>query len=104
MTSVAILVATLAVWRASHLLVAEDGPWDLLVRLRWVAEAIGLGRVAHCWDCASVWVAVPFALIVTTRWRELVLLVPALSGAAILLERVTNRDEAAAFFEGRGGT
>ena len=29
-----LLVGALSVWRVTHLLQAEDGPWDVVVRLR----------------------------------------------------------------------
>ncbi len=95
-----VLVSVLAVWRVTHLLVVEDGPWNVFERIRNGGKAIGLERLLLCFYCASVWVAVPFALIVTRDWRALVLLIPALSGGAILLERVTARDEPPVWIEG----
>jgi hypothetical protein len=92
-------LAVLAVWRVTHLLVHEDGPWDVLVRVRGAAQKLHLDRLVRCFLCASVWIAVPFALVLTLRWRELVLLVPALSGGAILLERATAREQTAAWYE-----
>jgi hypothetical protein len=86
------LVATVAVWRVTHLIVNEDGPWDLFVHLRTAAGAIGLGRLVACFLCASVWIAVPFALLLS-RGLDLIMLIPALSGGAILLERATEEKE-----------
>ena len=48
------IAAILAVWRVTHLAVVEDGPFDLLVKLRRVASAIKLERLAACFYCASV--------------------------------------------------
>ena len=87
------MTALLAVWRVTHLVVVEDGPWDLLVKLRRVASAIALERLVACFYCASVWVALGFALLITREWRALIVLVPALSGGAILLDRATDRDQ-----------
>ena len=87
------MAALLAVWRVTHLVVVEDGPWDLLVKLRRVASAIALERLVACFYCASVWVALGFALLITREWRALIVLVPALSGGAILLDRATDRDQ-----------
>lgn len=96
------LLAALGVWRITHLLNAEDGPWDLLARLR---EGLGdgfWGSLLDCFYCLSLWIAAPFALL-GDGWRERLLLWPALSGAAILLERLTARPGAgvapAAYFE-----
>src|SRR5215467_837722 len=84
-----LLLAILGVWRITHLLNAEDGPWNLLVRFR---RAIGdgvLGQLLDCFYCLSLWIAIPFAWVVGQSWKERLLLWPALSGAAILLERAT---------------
>ena len=34
-----LVLGSLCVWRVTHLLHAEDGPWDLVVRLRRLAGA-----------------------------------------------------------------
>ncbi len=96
---VAVLLAVLAVWRVTHLLVAEDGPWNLFAHLRRAAAAVGLRRLADCFYCASVWIAIPFALLLAREWRVVVLCILALSGGAIVLERVTVRNDAAVWME-----
>jgi hypothetical protein len=85
----ALALAILAVWRITHLLNAEDGPGKLLARLRTLAGSGFWGEVLDCFYCLSLWVAAPFALILGGEWSERLLLWPALSGAAILLERAT---------------
>lgn len=82
------LLAALAVWRVTHLLAREDGPWDLLLRLR---RALGTGmfsRMVACFYCLSVWVALPFAFFLKGDAAETLVGWLALSGAAILLERM----------------
>ncbi|HET7435693.1 MAG TPA: hypothetical protein VFN10_13375 [Thermoanaerobaculia bacterium] len=96
---VAAALAVLAVWRVTHLIVAEDGPWDVFRLLRRATAAVRLERLASCFYCASVWIAVPFALLLGRDWRSLVITIPALSGGAILAERLTAREPAAAWFE-----
>ena len=85
------VLGALAVWRVTHLLQAEDGPWDVVVRLRRLVGNGLLGQMMDCFYCLSVWVSLGFALLIGSNWLERALLWPALSGAAILLERVTNR-------------
>jgi hypothetical protein len=96
MSAIAFIAAVLAVWRVTHLIVVEDGPWDLLGRLRRIGERVGLERLVNCFLCCSVWVAVPFALLLTREWKVVAVVLPALSGGAILLERLTREPEAAA--------
>ena len=84
-----LILAILAVWRITHLLQAEDGPGDVFVKLR---RAIGngfWGGLLDCFYCLSLWIAAPFAAWLGASIAEKLLLWPALSGAAILLERIT---------------
>jgi Protein of unknown function (DUF1360) len=80
----------LTVWRITHFFQAEDGPWDFVIWLRRKAGVGFFGKLLDCFYCLSVWVAVPFAFLLGESWFERALLWPSLSGAAILLERVTN--------------
>lgn len=84
-------VASLVVWRITYLLQAEDGPWNIIVRLRRLAGNSVIGGLLDCFYCLSVWVAAPLAYILGINWKERLLLWPALSAAAIILERVSNR-------------
>jgi hypothetical protein len=88
-----LILGVLAVWRITHLLNAEDGPWDVLARLRRLAGEGFWGGLLDCFYCLSLWIALPFAALLGDGWRERLLLWPALSGAAILLERSTRRPE-----------
>jgi hypothetical protein len=91
--AVPFLAAILAVWRVAHLVAVEDGPFDVFLRLRRRAAAAGAGRLLGCFLCFSVWTAAGVALLVARDVRSYLLLVPALSGGAILLERATSRGE-----------
>ncbi len=85
------VLGVLGTWRVTHLLQAEDGPFDLVVRLRaWVGDGV-VGRALDCFSCLSLWVATPFAFGIGSRWTERGLLVLAFSGGAILLDRATIR-------------
>jgi hypothetical protein len=84
-----LLVGALSVWRITHLLQAEDGPWDIVVQLRRCAGNGFWGNLLDCFYCLSLWVAVPFAWLCSDTMGGRLLLWPALSAAAILLERAT---------------
>lgn len=88
--AIGLLMGALAVWRVTHLLHAEDGPWDIVVRLRTAAGNGTLGSMMDCFYCLSVWMALPFAAWLSNSWLQGLLWWPALSGAAILLERFSN--------------
>src|ERR1700721_1770827 len=55
------ILSVLCVWRVTHLLQAEDGPADLLVRLRRMAGRGFAGKLLDCFYCLSLWVAFPLA-------------------------------------------
>jgi hypothetical protein len=78
-------IATLGVWRVTHLIANEDGPFKLIARLRKVAGSGFWGSLMDCFYCLSLWVAIPFAFALAGPWSKRLLLWPALSGAAILL-------------------
>jgi hypothetical protein len=84
------LLGALATWRVTHLLVEEDGPADIVVRLRRRAGDGWIGSAMDCFYCLSIWTAAPVAAAVARRPREAPLIWLALTGAACLLERATN--------------
>jgi len=97
MQTYGLLLGILGVWRITHLLNAEDGPFDLFVRLRQKAGHRFWAALLDCFYCLSLWVAIPFALVIGGNWRERVLLWLALSGGAPLLERVTSEHRGRTF-------
>jgi hypothetical protein len=82
-------VGVLAVWRITYLLYGEDGPWNILVKLRQRAGNSVFGQLLDCFYCLSIWTALPVAIAIGKGWHERLLLLPALSAGAILLERST---------------
>jgi hypothetical protein len=97
------LILGLATWRISNLLVNEDGPWDLLARLRWAlgirydqtSRPYGTNVFSKLWTC--LWCISPYIGVLLTfaywRWSDLTLLLSlpfALSSMAVIVDRVAN--------------
>jgi hypothetical protein len=83
-------LAALATWRLTHLLAEEDGPADVIFTARqWLGSSF-FGKLMDCFYCLSLWIAAPFAYLLTPHWRGRLLLWLALSGAACLLERLSH--------------
>jgi hypothetical protein len=82
------VLAVLATWRVTHLLAAEDGPGDIVVRFRALLGQSFAGRLMDCFYCLSIWIAAPAALFVTRHWLDWIMVSLAISGAACLLERL----------------
>src|SRR5436190_23095861 len=83
------VLGALATWRVTHLLAKEDGPGYVVARLRARLGSSELGHLIDCFQCLSVWVALPVAAIVPLRRRDQVLIWLAVSGAACLFESVS---------------
>jgi len=86
-------VAALATWRVTHLLANEDGPADVIVRTRAKLGDSQLGALMDCFQCASMWVAVPFAFFAARKPADRVAAWLALSGAACIIQEVTSPNQ-----------
>jgi hypothetical protein len=82
------LVSALAVWRLTHLLAAEDGPWNLLLRFRRFLGNTAWGSMMDCFNCLSLWIAIPFTFFITDGWLGRLVVWFAASGAACLINRL----------------
>src|SRR5579864_7248560 len=84
------VLGALAIWRVTHLLANEDGPGDIIVRLRvWLGDRF-IGKLMDCFKCLSLWIAAPAALFVSRKPLDWLFAWLALSGAACLLERTSH--------------
>lgn len=101
MTSLLVAVLILATWRVSSLLAREEGPFDLLLKLRFRlgvryderSVPYGTTSIAKgvlCIWCNSVWVGVGWTILASiSQTLAFVIALPfALSAAAILLEEL----------------
>jgi hypothetical protein len=90
-----LLLGVLCVWRITHLIQAEDGPWDAIAGIRRAAGDSFWGRLMDCFYCLSLWVSMPFAWAIGRTAAEQILMWIAFSGGAILAERSSNQPAAA---------
>ncbi len=86
-----LLLGVLCVWRLTHLVQAEDGPWDVVVTLRRAAGDGFFGRLMDCFYCLSLWIAIPFAFVLSDDWATGIVVWLSLSGAASLLFKMADR-------------
>jgi Protein of unknown function (DUF1360) len=82
-----LVLAILATWRLTHLLVHEDGPAGVIAHLRAALGSRWWGSMFDCFHCLSLWVAAPMSLGLAATPLDAVLVWLALSGAACLCER-----------------
>ncbi|KAA9038376.1 DUF1360 domain-containing protein [Ginsengibacter hankyongi] len=83
------IIISLAVWRLTHLLSTEDGPFDIVFLIRKKAGTGFLGKLLDCFYCTSIWVALPFGIWQGSIWWQKLLYWLAFSAAACLLEQAT---------------
>lgn len=82
-------LAILATWRVSHLIASEDGPFDVIVRLRLRAGNGVLGKLMDCPYCLSLWIAAPLALLLADGAGAWCVAWLAISGGSSLLEKLS---------------
>ncbi len=85
------LVAVLATWRVAHLVAREDGPFDLVVKLRARAGHGVLGRLMDCPHCVGLWVAMPMAWWLAASPLEWIVAWLGIAGGASLAEHAIDR-------------
>jgi len=88
MTAYLFLISVLSVWRVTHLIQAEDGPFDVIYKLRKFLGRSFLGSLMDCFFCLSIWVALPIGIYFGSDWIEKILLTLSFSAAAIFLEQI----------------
>lgn len=85
-------ILVIVVWRLTHLISAEDGPFDLIYKLRKLAGDSFFGKLMDCFYCLSIWIGLGCALF--AAWNnpiEVVILTLYYSGASLILEKLTNK-------------
>jgi len=80
------VLLSLAVWRVTALLVHDEGPGGVFVRLRELSDAVG--GPLNCFWCTSVWVALLASLFFVSGLKNCLLWWWALSGAAIIIDEL----------------
>ncbi|WP_150452610.1 DUF1360 domain-containing protein [Arenibacter lacus] len=85
------ILCTLAVWRIGHLLSQEDGPFELVIKFRKRLGQSFLGALLDCFHCVTLWIAIPFTLLLADTWLHGIIIWLALSGAASILFKLTEK-------------
>jgi hypothetical protein len=85
-------VLVVVVWRITHLIGVEDGPFDLIIKLRKLAGNSFLGKLMDCFYCLSIWIGFFAAWYAATGFAEIIIFTIYYSGASILLEKITNKN------------
>jgi hypothetical protein len=93
MNLVELTIGGLAVYRVSHMIAFEDGPGDIIALMREGAGANRIGKLMDCPFCVSVWAALPVSMLFSNTVNELILNWLALSGASVVIERLTRKVE-----------
>jgi hypothetical protein len=86
-------VGVLATWRVAHLVAREDGPGDLVFRIRLAAGQGLLAQAMDCFHCVALWAAAPVALVLADAVATWLIAWLGLAGAASLAERLVAAHE-----------
>jgi hypothetical protein len=85
------VISTLAVWRLSYLFSQEDGPFDVVIKLRKLIGHGFFGSLLDCFYCLSLWISIPFAVWICDDWAEGIITWLALSSAACILFNISEK-------------
>lgn len=85
------VICILAIWRITHLLSQEDGPFDIVIKFRKLLGQGFFGNLLDCFYCLSLWIAVPFAFLLSNEWLQGIIIWFALSGGACLLFKFSEK-------------
>lgn len=87
-------ILVVVVWRLTHLISQEDGPFDIIIRVRKLFGNSVIGKLMDCFYCLSVWIGCGVAFY--AGWEggaeEIIILTFYYSGASLLLEKLTNKN------------
>jgi hypothetical protein len=86
------LILVIVVWRITHLLSMEDGPFDLVFKTRKRLGNSFFGKLMDCFYCLSIWIGLLAAFYAGKTAIDIILLCLYYSGASILLEKATNKN------------
>ena len=82
-------IGSLVVWRVTHLLSKEDGPFNLVFLVRKMAGAGFFGNLLDCFYCLSIWISIPFAVWMANGYKQMFLFWLGFSGLACVIEKIT---------------
>lgn len=85
------LFAVLASWRICHLLSEEDGPWDMIFKIRKQLGQGFFGSLLDCFYCLSIWVAIPFAIWMSDNLKDGIVSWLAISGGACIIYKASSK-------------
>lgn len=86
------LILVIVVWRLTHLISAEDGPFDLIIKFRKLLGKSFFGKLMDCFYCLSIWIGLLAAFYIGNNVEEIIILCLYYSGSSILLEKLTNKN------------
>lgn len=90
MTPLALIVATLAAYRIAYLIAREDGPFDVMSRIRGAIDPnqkTWVGRGLNCILCISFWVTLIITLLIGGTWLEWL----GMAGAIVIINKVMSK-------------
>jgi hypothetical protein len=85
-------VIVIVVWRITHLISSEDGPFDLIIKLRKLLGNSFIGKLMDCFYCLSIWIGFFASFYAENNFEGVIILTIYYSGVAILLEKFTNKN------------
>ena len=88
------VVLSFCVYRISHLLSQEDGPFNFVINFRKLFGKSQLGQLMDCFFCISIWISFILSFIFVKDTIGNILMEGfAISGAAVAIHKLTSKNE-----------
>jgi hypothetical protein len=85
-------IIVVVVWRITHLISAEDGPFEVIIKFRKLLGNSIFGKLMDCFYCLSVWIGLLCSFVAAGNPKEIIILTLYYSGGAILIEKFSNKN------------
>lgn len=83
-----LVVSVLVTWRLSCLVCYDEGPFQVMVRVRAFFYSLGWNSLIECFHCVALWISLLVGLLVMDPCVEVFFVVLAIAGGSSMVERL----------------
>ena len=85
-------ILVIVTWRVTHLISNEDGPFEIIFKLRQIAGNSFFGKLMDCFYCLSIWIGFLLSIYISNQAIEIIFFTLYFSGTSIIIEKLTNKN------------
>ena len=85
-------ILVIVTWRVTHLISNEDGPFEIIFKLRQISGNSFFGKLMDCFYCLSIWIGFLLSIYISNQVIEIIFFTLYFSGTSIIIEKLTNKN------------